>query len=257
MKGAIVLFVLAALCLVWLILSIIEMEGFFLPLIFAIGFGLWGVHRLDVHNNTSFNHLTVREACQIDNARSVPGPASVTSAHDKRVGPIYPCYYLMDHGVVPGVDGTSVKPVPMKLSSSVSENMFTDQDFTASGKINGLLIFGTGGITGSYDAQKKTKRTSVVGFTAQTTRGYANFMVETSAVRYNYCVSTCSPSVEIWTSQEALFIKKDQRDTQSIWALSSLASEGTIASPSQTIQALATFVSITLPEGTAIPAGAS
>lgn len=257
MIGAIVLFVIAALCLVGVVFSVLDGDGLFLPLIFALAFGGWGASRLDTHNNTSFDHLTVREACQISNARPVPGPASLTAKLDERIGPIYPCYYLMDHGIAPGVDGASIKPVPMKLSNKVSENMFSDQDFTASGKINGLLIFGTGGVSGNYDAQQKIKRTTVVGFTAQTTRGFANFLVESSAVRYNFCEAACTPSVEVWTSQEPLFIKEDRRDTQSIWALRSLTSEGTIASPSQTIQALATFVSITLPEGTAVPAGAS
>jgi len=193
------------------------------------------------------------QACVAKNAHEVPSALTLSITKDTRVGLIYPCHFLLDQGIQPGIDG-DFDPVPMKLQGAVNEGLFADQNFTAEGNLGGGMLLGTGLILGSYDAEQTTERKQVVAFMAETSYGYTSFIVEAGSVRYKEC-GDCTPSVRIWTSNQPLFTKNlgEEKDT-SIWLTKedsdpvvSMTRNGVPLSPSQTVQALATRIVVELP----------
>lgn len=250
----IILGVLAALLLIWAVISLFQGESFGFFFILAIAFAAGSVYSYQSYQADQFDRLSASEACVPSNARAVPSLATISTVKDDRVGLIYPCHYLLDQGIQAGIDKV-VDPVPMRLQGNVSEKLFSDQNFTANGNLNGFLLLGSGLVSGNYNANQKTERTQMVAFMAETDYGFASFMVETGSVRYQECNSGCVPTVSIWTSGEPLFTKrKDESKDSSIWLMrdgrsniASLSRDGAPASPGQTVQALATRIIVQLP----------
>lgn len=230
-------------------------DGGFIPLvIIGVPLILFGFGVQSDNAETQFEVQSPGQACALENAREVPSAVTLSTTKDTRVGLIYPCYFLLDQGIQPGMDG-EFDPVPMKLQGEVNEALFADQNFTAEGSIGGAILVGIGGIGGSYGSQQTTERVQVVAFMAETGYGYASFVVETGSVRYKECAEECAPSVRIWTSSQPLFTKNldDQKDN-SIWLTKedsdpviSMTRSGVPLSPGQTVQALATRIVVELP----------
>ncbi|MDB5162792.1 MAG: hypothetical protein JWN28_399 [Candidatus Saccharibacteria bacterium] len=250
---ALVLWTLGGIMIVCGIICFFIADGGMLLVIFGIVAIIWGGGIQTGHDANKFEVKSAGEACVLESAREVPAGATLGTAKDDRVGPIYPCYFLLDQGIQPGIDGV-FDPVPMKMFGEVNESLFADQNFTAEGNLGGVALLGTGVISGDYKASETTERTQVVAFMAETSGGYASFVVETGSVRYKECAD-CIPNVRIWTSKEPMFTKTlgEEKD-DSIWLttedappVASLTRDNAPVSPGRTVQALATRIVIELP----------
>lgn len=161
--------------------------------------------------------LSAQEACVKSNARPLPTAATITSIRDDRLGLIYPCYYLLDLGIVPGQTTA--------LMGGLQESTFTEESFRGSSSWSGWLILGSGTARGSAQAEQTTTHRNLYAFRAQTTDGdYSNFVIDAKRVHLNSCADPCQPSVRFTVTNDPLFTKlKDEHRSDSIW----LARSGT------------------------------
>ncbi len=155
--------------------------------------------------------LSAQAACVQSSARSMPTSATINSIKDDRLGPIYPCYYLLDLGIDPGQ--------AMPLSGEVQEAVFSQESFKATSKWSGWLLLGTGTAHGSSSAAQSVERKDEYAFMVQTRTGsLIKLVVDAERVRLASCVDPCKPSVKLSVTADSLYTKwRDDGKYDSIW----------------------------------------
>jgi len=161
--------------------------------------------------------------CRPSEKHVLPTPTNVTSTVDKRRGKIYACQYFLDMGLP--FDG----PAPI---GKISEKTVSVSGFNAGANIGGLLIFGSGFLSGGGSASGSTKEMDLAVFALKDADGVEREIAidATKNVSKKFCEDECTPTVTIELPAEPLFEKKrskgyNREDNKSIWLYSNDAVE--------------------------------
>jgi hypothetical protein len=240
----------------WIISIINVGDGSFVCFIIAVGCVIGATASCSAHNTDVRNHQfktqPASQACTQANARPLPTAATLGTVRDDRLGPIYPCYYLLDEGVTPGK--------PMALEGGLSEQVFTSSFYNAHSNWGGFLFLLVGSASGSSSASGGTVRHDEYAFEVQTADGdYSKLVLDTEAVSLAYCndgAPGCKPSVTITpSSDQPLFTKLNNGNrNKSIWrtdiwkgSISTVSTADGPKFPGQVVEALAR-VTVTMPK---------
>jgi hypothetical protein len=217
----------------------------------VIGASSCSNHKTSVRNH-DYVAQPASQACTQTNARPLPTAATLGTMQDDRLGPIYPCYYLLDEGVTPGR--------PMALAGGLSEQVFTSSFYRAHSEWGAGFLFLLGGAGGSSNASGGTIRNDKYAFEAQTSDGdYIKLVIDSENVALAYCndgTPGCKPSVTITpSSEQPLFTKLNNGNRHtSIWTpnvwdgpVSAVSTADGPKFPGQVVEALAR-VTLTMPK---------
>lgn len=158
-------------------------------------------------------------SCDPADARPLPLVTNILRARDNRQGYVYSCHYMLDQRIPFNT--------PTKLLKA-SESNVQSSSFQMSGDLGGLVLLGTGAISGDVNANGESREKRITALTFEDDdKSIRTILVDTDKTRVRACPEVrCEPTVTFNVSPEPLWALQtvgeaggDDRftDNSSIW----------------------------------------